>query len=292
MTEPEEITGYSIASVYCPPENRGKGYAKHMMRLLHWAIAPHSFLPPFPKNWGLPPPENSSCGDARFSALYSDVGHDFYRTAGPDEITEGWITRDPIGTLWDVPKDITTISLPDAKHPVEWLSEEGCKAIWKKDAELMRVDMTKTTSNKVLFTILPDSGVAFYLIGRATHYLSASSYEVPSKWGVCIYPSEEPDDSIPTFATWTVDVRVPPNTLIVTRLRATEKTFPQLLSCILFAARESDKDHVEVWNLPQHFESIAHDLGGRKETREEHLNQFKWYGTEKNEDVDWLFNEK
>lgn len=36
---PTIFPAYSIFSVFCPPRHRGKGYSRHMMRLLHFQLA-------------------------------------------------------------------------------------------------------------------------------------------------------------------------------------------------------------------------------------------------------------
>lgn len=291
----DDVIGYGIASVFTPPSNRGKGYARHMMRLLHWVLAPRDLLPNFPENWGIPPPIHPGCGDGLFSALYSDIGDQFYRNAGPDEMTDGWIVRDPKGTIWDVAKDLpslSSVSVPVSGLSVHWLDEDGCKELWKKDTELMKTDLSADSSKSALFTFLPDAGVGAFLVRRTLFFLPGwTSHKVPSKWGVKIEKSDG-NNVIPTFATFTIDVIPPPSTLIVTRLRATEETFPLLVACLLQAASECDVEKVEIWNLPKPMEDIAHSLNGNTETRKEHLNAFKWYGPERSEDIEWLFNEK
>ncbi|KLO13256.1 hypothetical protein SCHPADRAFT_828329 [Schizopora paradoxa] len=292
----EEVFGYGIASVFTPPQNRGQGYARHMMRLLHWVLAPRNEFPAFPETWGAPPPLYPGCGDASFSALYSDVGDEFYRHAGPDETSEGWIVRDPKGTIWDVAQDLSSLSSVSANGlSVQWLNEDGCKELWKNDAELMRNDLSGKTSNSALFTFLPDEGVGAFLVRRTMFFLPGwTSHTTPSKWGVKIVKSDESGGGsvMPTFATFTIDVIPAPSTLIVTRLRATEETFPLLAASLLHAGSECGVEKVEVWNLPKPMEDIAHSLNGKTETRNEHLNAFKWYGLEKSGDIEWLFNEK
>lgn len=293
--EAEEVFGYGVASVYTPPQNRGKGYARHMMSLLHWVLAPRADLPQFPQRWGPPPPEVAGCGNARFSALYSDIGPDFYKLCGPDEDSLGWVVREPVGTVWQVPEDVSTIEFLDSTLPVEWLDEEGCKAIWEQDVQLMREDMKKTSSARTLFTFLPNEGTGPFLQRRAVFFLYNQQRPIPSKWGVILHPNgaELSDkDHSPTFATWTLEVDPGATTLILTRLRATRDTFPQLLANVLLAARECDMDRVDVWNLPKDLEDLAHLLKGKTEARDEHLNAFKWYGKERSEDVEWLYNEK
>jgi hypothetical protein len=81
-------SSYAVASVYTPSRYRERGYAKHLMRLLHFVIADPSLLPPFPiEDWGVPPviPPNANLPyrKAVASGLYSDVGSNFYRFCGP-----------------------------------------------------------------------------------------------------------------------------------------------------------------------------------------------------------------
>ncbi|KAK0217946.1 hypothetical protein IW262DRAFT_1104795 [Armillaria fumosa] len=100
---PEQVSCYAIASVFTPERYRRRGFAKHMMRLLHWVLAPPSSLPSiFPGAWGLPPERPSWLAHGHFSALWSDVGH-FYGSCGPSGIgADGWVVRDAISTVWDV----------------------------------------------------------------------------------------------------------------------------------------------------------------------------------------------
>ncbi len=292
----EDVIGYGIASVFTPPSNRGKGYGTHMMCLLHWVLAPRELLPSFPEKWGLPPPVHPGCGDALFSALYSDIGDQFYRSAGPDEVTDGWIVRDPKGTIWDVAKDLpllSSVSVPGLD--AHGLDEDACTALWSKDTELMKRYLSANSSKSTLFTFLPDAGVGAFLIRRTMFFLPGwTAHKVPSKWGVKISNAGESEgnNDLPTFATFTIDILLPPTTLVVTRLRATVETFPVLLASLLQAARESGVEKLEVWNLPKALEDIAHSLNGTTETRKEHLNAFKWYGPESSEEIEWLFNEK
>src|ERR1700742_4024289 len=69
--EIHSCTNYGIASIFTPPRNRGKGYAAHMMHLLHWALAPEAALASslFPSEWGNPPPRPQSPSNTGFSVL-------------------------------------------------------------------------------------------------------------------------------------------------------------------------------------------------------------------------------
>ena len=82
-----DVTAYGVASVYTPPANRRRGYAQHMMRLVHWLLRPRSPTvdATFPVEWGAPPDtsmlQKLGMANATFSVLYSDVGRDFYQNA-------------------------------------------------------------------------------------------------------------------------------------------------------------------------------------------------------------------
>src|ERR1700761_4810629 len=94
---------YAVASVLTPPQYRHKGYASHMMRLVHWAITPEEMLKSslFPKQWGTPPkrsPTLLSGLPVLFSVLYSDVGDTFYANCGPTGVGGGWQPTNSVAT--------------------------------------------------------------------------------------------------------------------------------------------------------------------------------------------------
>lgn len=258
------------------------------MSLLHWVLAPHNSLPTFPDSWGSPPPESPGLNNAQFSVLYSDIGPQFYASAGPAPDAEGWIVRDAFLTVWDVPKDLP--AMHTSSSSVKWLNLDHCAEVIERDSELM-LNSIPLNDKRVAFATLPKLGVAHLMALRTEIFHSDQSYSLPTKWGVEIF-SEAGLDTPPSFATWALDVRPPPITLIATRVRATKETFPLILSSMVAAARESDAERVELWNLPKELEELSHSLGGKVEKRDEHLSAFKWYGPEKNEDVNWCYNEK
>lgn len=206
--EPQESIGYGISSVFTPLENRRKGYAHHMMSLLHWILAPRSALPTFPEAWGTPPPEVEGYGNAKLSVLYSDVG-EFYKATGPDGKATGWTTRDPVGTIWDVSKPAK--QLPSDLEGIKWLDEPEVQELWKKDAQLIKEDITRPETSYTLFTFLPDVGVGGSLVQRTRFSLSSQNLSVPNIWGMSLLEDEETNPL--TFATWTVDTYpLPPDT--------------------------------------------------------------------------------
>ncbi|KDQ61629.1 hypothetical protein JAAARDRAFT_150491 [Jaapia argillacea MUCL 33604] len=294
-TKAVSVPCYGIAGVFTPPKNRGKGYARHMMRLLHWVLAPKTALPAeFPTAWGEPPERVRGVGDAGFSALYSDVGEDFYSACGVEEASvEGWDVRGPVGTVWELPK-ARVEGTPTSRKEWVWLDEDEMEDVWKQDVELMKRDVEERAreTGRVQFSYLPDHGVAGMQVKRTMEFLPGLETTMPmEKWGVALKTGN--GFSATAYATWTLDVLADEGVVIITRIRAERTIFKELIAKVMEAAGESGKIvKVEVWNLPAELEEIAGTMGGKTEKRNEHLSAFKWYGVENNDDVDWAFNEK
>ncbi|OCH93350.1 hypothetical protein OBBRIDRAFT_328171 [Obba rivulosa] len=306
-----EVSCFGIASVYTPPDKGGRGYAGHMMRLLHWALAPRAALPAeFPAVWGPPPdvPSVPGAGTGRFSALYSDIGEDFYRACGPtDQPGQGWLVRGVMQTFRLLPRfDLDNGSTPAASSDGDWgwLTEDNAKIVWECDAEQMKTDVVNraTVTGRTVFSFLPNAGVGAFTVQRTMRFKDGAVPVLPTNvWGVALLPggcsdvqealSRESKEPL-TYATWTLDVRLPPHTLVVTRLRATRKTLPGLLQRIVEAGKRNGVERLEIWGLAADLQDVAGEHGWASENRVEHLSAFKWYGTDPEEQLEWLFNEK
>lgn len=92
------LKSYAIASVYTPEGLRNNGYARRMLQLLHYVLAPSEALPPFPEAWGAKPV--AYLGDAAFSVLYSDVGPEFYERCTIGEDKPGWVKEPTAKRVW------------------------------------------------------------------------------------------------------------------------------------------------------------------------------------------------
>ncbi|KAH9942825.1 hypothetical protein B0H21DRAFT_749572 [Amylocystis lapponica] len=303
------VIGYGIASVFTPPAKRRRGYAQHMMRLLHWVLAPRSMLPvTFPAAWGEPP--HATLGDAQFSVLYSDVGGAFYRTCGPDESgVNGWLVRGASSTSWRLsPCDLVEPRVDgEPAGRWEWLTEDAVKVVMPHEAERMRRDMVRAapSDNRTLFSFLPHQGVCAFTIQRTMVFpdpASATPALPLETWGAVLHPPGDARstedaragaESEPAFAIWTLDgVREPPRALVVLRLRTTRATFSAVLRMLVQAAQEADAATVEIWDLPETLQTPAHEHGWTTAERDDHLSAFKWYGPEREDEVKWMFNEK
>lgn len=280
----EEGIGYGIASVFTAPGHRGKGYGKHMMRLLHWVLARDEYLKTqtFPeKEWGPKPERVPNAGEGWVSALWSDVGPTFYGECGMgvgSERGDGWIVRDPFSTVWKM-KEVTIPEERSDKSGVVWLDENLVKGIWDEDARQIKEEVVQKAreEKKTEFSFLPNGGVAMFQWFRLHYHFSRYVPDPPKYCGVWMEGG--------TFATWTCEYRPgSPRTLVVTRLRADKKTIGGLIERVLRYAKRYGMEEVEAWNVPEEFE-----VGGKVVEREEHYSSMKWYSDEQ---VGWLKNEK
>ncbi|KAF5383843.1 hypothetical protein D9615_003652 [Tricholomella constricta] len=288
---PQKVTCYGIASVFTPASFRGNGYARHMMRLLHWVIADASRLPrAFPEEWGAPPVNVACAGDGLFSVLWSDVGTNFYSRCGPAADQEGWIVRDAVSTTWDVRHE-SPISDQDPASGWTWLDEPGVLDLWEKDANHIASILKLPDNFRVSFTFLPNRGVAAFQHRRNIHFLNQLVPRI-EHWGIMAEPRSS--GAMPAaFATWTFDARPPgPKTLLITRLDCRPDDFENLFAMVTTAAKRQGMEKIEIYNLPEQLQPAATKLGGTTGERDEHLSAFKWYGTEDPRQVAWLLNER
>ncbi|KAG8759863.1 hypothetical protein FRC14_004824 [Serendipita sp. 396] len=274
--------------------NRGKGYAKHMMRLLHYVLADPTLsqiFPPFPiDQWGAPPVIPQGLGRGIVSVLYSDVGAKFYEACGtaPGR-DDGWTVKSPVGTIWKVPKRQDDVVANSGLKNIRWLTKEDQEQVWDEDALLIQKEIREVTS--LSFSFLPNNGLANYLQAWSLFYSPTASASEGGIWGARI--EEEGDRSNLAFATWCLDPgREGPGTMLITRLRATSEQFLILLDAAFEAARQFGLEQVEIWNLERSLVDIGRKLGGETSEREDHLSSLAWYGNGNKEEVEWWYNEK
>ncbi|KAG5729835.1 Lysine acetyltransferase [Termitomyces sp. T112] len=233
-----------------------------------------------PREWGAPPHRVAHAGDGLFSALWSDVGAEFYRRCGPTKDSDGWITRAPFSTIWDVKQESSSIDTSG------WtlLDETGVMKLWEDDAENISRTLSPADNFQVSFSYLPHKGVAAFQHWRTTDILNKRGYAPIHHWGI-IRDSN-------TFATWTFDIQSSAKTLLITRLKSSPENMKTLLAILMSVARKHGMERIEVYNLPDHLQSSAAHLGGLTVERDDHLPSFKWYGEEHSSEIAWLMNER
>lgn len=259
------------------------------MRLLHWVLAREEYLSTqvFPQEWGVRPPKALQAGDGSVSALWSDVGPNFYVGCGMGvgvERGDGWLIKNPFSTVWNVHD--TDILEDKEGSEVTWLDEESAKVVWEKDTALIKSEVKEAAKSsgkaRTQFSFLPNEGVAEFQWYRLHYYFSRYVPNPPRYWGV----SQNGDG----FATWTCEYRPGMHkTLIVTRLRASEDAIEELMARVLRYAKDIGLDAVETWNLAPHLERSLGRFKGARVERDEHYPAIKWYG---DESVEWLVNER
>jgi hypothetical protein len=271
---------YGIASVFTPERHRGKGYAHHLMRLLHFVLIKHDLLPEFPRAaWGEPPEVPEGLGKGIASALFSDVG-EFYRRCNPgvgnEHSDRAWIIQNPIGTLWPTSP---AKELDEAR--IKWIGNNQLDEVWEEDSRFL-VQETLNGPGPV-FSFLPSGGVARFLYARAKQFIPEDWKE--DKWGARYI-----QDGSLSYASWALDPdRKGSPGLLINRVRADPTSFPILLEAARSVARSLGIEQIEVWNLPPHLAEIAKELGGNEGPREEHLPALAWFGEGQ---AEWKNNEK
>lgn len=143
---------YGIAAVFTPGEHRRKGYANHLLKLLHYILAPEAHLPPFPPAaWGAPPAPALQLGDAEFSVLYSGIGRDFYAKCTKGEDEEGWVAQRMTCRTWTVPAEGET-----EVEGGQWVLRADLAKVEEEMGKRMRRDISSTgDKTKTRVAILP-----------------------------------------------------------------------------------------------------------------------------------------
>lgn len=261
------------------------------MRLLHYILAPANSLGTFPEEWGSPPLQPAGLGNASFSALWSVVGSSFYENLGPGTSPLGWKAKEHINTVWQYRE------MEEDLSQVQWLSEDDCARLWEEDALYMEEQFTrmnKENPHQTSCLFLSNNGLAAFQIRRVKFFLPGLPHlPVPMKWGVKL-----PNDvgSPEAYATWITDVNYIGYTtdapLMITRMRADERTFPVILTAAMKAAKENGCRVVGIWSLESGLREIAKRLGGEEVQDARCVTSVAWYGSESVSDVKILFNER
>ncbi|KIY69216.1 hypothetical protein CYLTODRAFT_420930 [Cylindrobasidium torrendii FP15055 ss-10] len=151
-------------AVLTPPQNRGKGYASLMMRLLHEILGSQT-LPE-----GLSRPQDFK--PALFSVLYSGIGPKFYATCAPysqpeghgEDHTVGWVLREPESSVYTIPDE--TVASSGSEFPQGWRSVrlEEMAALWEDEKRFVtaEVSVQAKDTGSAAFSILPSGGVEEY----------------------------------------------------------------------------------------------------------------------------------
>ncbi|KAJ9097609.1 hypothetical protein QFC21_004643 [Naganishia friedmannii] len=307
-----DATSYVITSVVTPSHHRKKGYATHMLSLLHYALAiPSPTLPPFPEQeFGQPPAPEHAPRDATYSTLWSDVGRDFYRTIriGRGEGSrEGWVVgadQEVRYELSPAKENVVDTSLPEGWQSFPSVSDIPSDLLATLSLHTLTTAQQQTPAKTLAYDPPTSPGILEFSISRSLRHITAQVLErnngpihrvyinkttVPPSLLVLI-PIYEPDE---------------PATLKISYLslgsyQEAETTqhaaAADVLSLLLSRARMYSCIRIEGWQLPRPFVDAwaawTRENGGAgsllSHAREDHLGALAWYGRASRENVEML----
>lgn len=269
----EEVATYATASVFTPSDQRRKGYAKHMLRLLHYVLSPREHLPPFPPKWGVPP--TAFFGDAAFSVLYSDVGPDFYATCTKGETEPGWVAVREPHRIFKVP------SGPQLQGEV--LSLEDAGELEAPATETLRHEMEALPpGDRPRAAILPQAGWFRQYPTRLEIFARNIGLDGSRHHRRCGVRFGSGKDR--PFILYTVEPKEKGSNVL--RLLVAHVQQPVSFDQLAAAARAEGAEELELWGGYDGYDEHEHLLNG-----DEHIPALAQYGMG-SDDVEWLWNDQ
>ena len=276
-----EAVIYGIASVFCDPKYRRRGYASRLMQELA------TMLP----SW------EAESGKCVGSVLYSDIGKTYYARLGwhPFPINSHMELDPSLGT-W--PSQVRKLQTKDLGRLCE---DDGAK---------VRNEMIRTSSRKIRMMIVPDLDHMLWHISKEEFACDKLFRKVPETKGAMV---GEPGSRI--WAVWThryygaPDGSSSDNTLYILRFVVENPVMgadrqdiqTQNVLAILHAARiqaaEWGLDSVKFWDAPYVVQRAVEqaDVQHRKVNREEDgIASLLWFGegSGKEDSLEWLSGQK
>ncbi|KAG9515945.1 hypothetical protein KCU93_g9305, partial [Aureobasidium melanogenum] len=290
----KEVICHGVASVFCPPEYRGKGYAGRMIKDLGEKL----------HNW------QTDGHDCLFSVLYSDIGKQFYASH-----------------QWK-PFPSAHVSLPPASHSkhdslpeVKFIYASDLAELCDTDLELVRKKLTNVASSgKTFASIIPDVETLSWHHAREEYVANELYGKSPEVKGAIVGSEKGKRVWCVWMRTWyNSDPQITKdNTMNILRLVVEDPEYTDLSAASdedverakgtyvtaaivsLLAAAQADASEwhmgsVDVWNPSASTLAAAKqlDAGAQVVHREkDSIASLRWYGEGSVDDVQWLDNEK
>ncbi|KAL4995206.1 hypothetical protein BDV10DRAFT_175286 [Aspergillus recurvatus] len=274
-----DVLVHGVASVFCEPRFRGRGYASRLLKELSHIL----------QIWQADEVEKTRCVG---SVLYSDIDPAFYKRLG-----------------W-APSSSYQLEFKPAQldHAAEPLYAEDLAALCQRDEEILRASLSTPSPTgdkaKTRFAIIPDHD--HILWHHAKEGFGASKLFGPTKKpeikGAIAGPAGNR-----VWAIWTHRFYRHPesddpsaNTLYILRL-VTETSSPSRgsIKAVLHAAQCEAASwglgKVKLWNPPRHLEEAIEASGVNFEKRDREKDSIpclNWFGEENPDEVEWVLNEK
>ncbi|KAG9655155.1 hypothetical protein KCU64_g6729, partial [Aureobasidium melanogenum] len=290
----KEVICHGVASVFCPPEYRGKGYAGRMIKDLGEKL--HSW--------------QTDGRECLFSVLYSDIGKQFYASH-----------------QWK-PFPSAHVSLPPSSHPThdflpeaKLLNASDLAELCDTDLELVRKKLTNVASSgKTFASIIPDVETLLWHHAREEYVANELYGKSPEVKGAIVGSEKGKRVWCVWMRTWyNSDPQITKdNTMNILRLvvedpehtdlsaasdegvERAKGTYVTAAIASLLAAAQADacKWHmgsVDVWNPTASTLAAAKQLDPAAQVihrEKDSIASLRWYGEGSVDDVQWLDNEK
>ncbi|KAL4816586.1 hypothetical protein BDW67DRAFT_161898 [Aspergillus spinulosporus] len=274
-----ETVVHGIASVFCDPRLRGRGYASRLLKELS-RVLPRWQADEVEKAGGVG------------SVLYSDIDPAFYKRLG-------WVP---------FPSDHLEFEPAQLDHAAEQLYAESLAALCQRDEEILRASMSRPSptgdGGKTRFAIIPDHDHMLWHHAKeefGARKLFGSGKE-PGIKGAVAGPAGNR-----VWAIWTHRFYRHPqnddsaaNTLYILRLvTETSSPAPESMRAVLHAAQSEAASwglgKVKVWNPHRELEEAIRAAGvnfDKKKREYDSVPCLNWFGEESPDEVEWVLNEK
>lgn len=267
------VVGYSVAGVLSPPENRKKGYALLMMRLLALELRAPAGAARVEWIDGQGPWTGGN--DALLCVLYSDVGK-FYQPAGWEIVGTARTTTWALDALASPPSTSDSTSPPQKLFRIPF-DNSALTALASADVALLS---TSLPSNS--FAMDPNGATYHWHMTRSIFTATHSNISVPSTWGFRSTTSS-------AFVLFAFDF--PHKELKILRIRTTGgEEAREMMARVFEEAIRAGCERVVAWNLEAELLGAMPDgQRGTTAERDDSLSALNWFG-EEGQGI-WAYNE-
>ncbi|EIW68609.1 hypothetical protein TREMEDRAFT_31623 [Tremella mesenterica DSM 1558] len=254
---------YGMTCVVTPAQHQRKGYATHLLRLMHYILASPLHLPTFPSEWGSPPSPipielKEYFPPAWGTFLSSEIGPDFYYRCLVGIDRRGWEAKEvwQEEVEWEILSSsrLSIPSDPSKSSPILARSESIYHAALPNPSE-QRVQATSST-NKAVFCPDPASkGILTFASVRGAYGPQPAWRKFPQPLGIRL-PAHKgtsgevhQDDTIILFALYNQQVG---DGLLITYIHnLSPDVLPSALSALdrLISEQGAEWNMGRVWDL-------------------------------------------
>ncbi|PVU99427.1 hypothetical protein BB559_000736 [Furculomyces boomerangus] len=260
---------YSIASVFCPVENRGNGYAVAMMKAIHKKLS-------------------SMCS---LSTLYSDIGDVYYKKVGWDNYKTRSIELD-VNSFNDENSQGS-----DNKTLVRRVEKKELEIIFNNDATAIKNEFERMpNSNNTRIILIPNYEQLEWRWVRDQYEgeVCLGIKETPVIKGAVYSDTDSLDkdeSEVPSYIIWTHSFRKKKLLILRSRFNSVEHIKP-LVDEAIIEAKTHSLGKILFWGIGDTeapvFESV---YGVKTESLQMPIPALAFFDKEENEKVDWLMNQ-